>query len=60
MSKFRLEFYRDEADEFRWRLVALNGNIVATSGEGYKNRGDCQDIANKIFTPLKPEVSVLW
>ena len=33
--------YRDQAKEFRWRLVAGNGRIVADSGEGYKNKTDC-------------------
>lgn len=35
MSKY--EWYRDIVGEFRWRLKASNGRIVA-SGEGYKTR----------------------
>lgn len=59
--EFKLEFYEDDAGEYRWRLAAINGNIVATSGEGYANREDCRDIANKIFlTTFQPEVSILW
>lgn len=34
--KFHL--YRDAKREWRWRLVARNGRIVATSGEGYKRK----------------------
>jgi uncharacterized protein YegP (UPF0339 family) len=33
--------YEDDAAEWRWRLVAGNGRIIADSGEGYKNVGDC-------------------
>jgi uncharacterized protein YegP (UPF0339 family) len=33
--------YRDARKEYRWRLVAANGNIVADSGQGYKNKNDC-------------------
>lgn len=29
------EIYTDLAGEFRWRLVAANGKIVADCGEGY-------------------------
>jgi len=29
--------------EWRWRFKAANHRIVATSGEGYKNRQDCLD-----------------
>lgn len=32
------EVYRDGAGEWRWRLVAPNGNVVATSGEGYVSK----------------------
>ncbi len=37
----RFEIYRDKAEEYRWRLVAANGKVLADSGEGYKNEGDC-------------------
>ena len=33
--------YKDAAGEFRWRLYAQNGRVIADSGEGYKNRVDC-------------------
>lgn len=32
------ELYQDSADEWRWRLVATNGNIVADSAEGYASK----------------------
>lgn len=34
----RFELFRDRADEWRWRLVHRNGNIIATSGEGYTRK----------------------
>lgn len=34
----RFEVYRDGAEEWRWRLVHWNGNIIADSGEGYTTR----------------------
>jgi uncharacterized protein YegP (UPF0339 family) len=36
------EVYKDKADEFRWRLKAGNGAIIAVSGEGYKAKADCE------------------
>src|SRR5262249_50490237 len=36
------EIYKDRKEEFRWRLKAANGNIMATSGEGYKAKEDCK------------------
>lgn len=32
--------YKDAAGEWRWRLIAANGRIVATPGEGYANKSD--------------------
>lgn len=28
--------------DYRWRLVADNGRTIADSGEGYRNKLDCQ------------------
>lgn len=41
MSRYISEIYRDEKGEFRWRVRATNGRIVADSAEGYANRTDC-------------------
>ena len=39
----RFELYKDKAGEYRWRFVSGNGRIIATSSEGYKAKGDCQN-----------------
>ncbi len=39
----RFELYKDNAGEYRWRFVSGNGRIIATSSEGYKAKGDCQN-----------------
>ena len=38
----RYQMYQDTAGEWRWRLRAANHEIIATSGEGYRNKGDCR------------------
>jgi uncharacterized protein YegP (UPF0339 family) len=38
----RFELYRDAKGEWRWRLRARNGEVVAESGEGYTRREDCE------------------
>jgi uncharacterized protein YegP (UPF0339 family) len=38
MSKATFELYQDRADEWRWRLVHDNGNVIADSGEGYDRK----------------------
>jgi len=30
--------FRDSAGEWRWRLVATNGQVIADSGEGYGSK----------------------
>lgn len=42
-SGLRFELYRDPSGEFRWRLRAGNGRIVATSGEGYNTKANCRN-----------------
>ena len=37
----RFRVYEDGAGEWRWRLVAGNGRVIADSGEGYRHRQDC-------------------
>ncbi|HYD67601.1 YegP family protein [Azospirillum sp.] len=43
LTKSGLTFYykKDAKGEWRWRLKHSNGNIIADSGEGYKNKEDC-------------------
>ena len=41
MSKPEVEFYESLDGDWRWRVRAANGHILADSGEGYKNRLDC-------------------
>lgn len=34
----RIVIYKDKRKEWRWKLLARNGQIVAESGEGYKRK----------------------
>jgi len=49
VSDHRLEVYEDEAGEFRWRKLALRGNLpdllVSESGEGYADRSGADEAA---------------
>lgn len=40
-SRRTFQVYEDEGGEWRWRLVAGNGRIIAASGEGYRDKHDC-------------------
>jgi amphi-Trp domain-containing protein len=37
-SKATFELYEDNGEQWRWRLVHNNGNIIADSGEGYASK----------------------
>ena len=56
------------AGDWRWRLLAANGKIIATSGEGYINKADClhgislvksNQVANADVVDLTQESSTL-
>ena len=42
------EIYQDRGDEYRWRLKATNKQIIATSGQGYKDKRDCKNAIDRI------------
>jgi uncharacterized protein len=37
------ELYKDQAGEYRWRLQAVNNEIIADSAEGYSSKARAQD-----------------
>ena len=40
MTKFQI--YKDRKGEYRWRLRARNGEIIADSNEGYTRKASCK------------------
>lgn len=42
------EVYKDAKGEFRWRLKATNGQIIATGGQGYAAKADCKHAIESI------------
>ena len=51
------EYYKDRKDEWRWRLIASNGRIIADSGEGYSSEHECladiDRVKNSSDAPVK-------
>ena len=43
------EVYQDAAGEWRWRVKAPNGEIIADSGEGYTRREDAERAMERVF-----------
>ena len=52
VAKLKFEIYQDAAKEYRWRLKASNGKILATSGQGYKAKADCQKGVDRLKARL--------
>ena len=40
MTKFQI--YQDRKGEYRWRLRARNGEIIADGNEGYSSKASCK------------------
>lgn len=53
-----VEVYRDRRGDWRWRVVASNGRIVASQGEGYRKRSHCLKMASRLFPIFPIEVVV--
>jgi len=45
----RVELFTDPTGDHRWRAIARNGEIVATSGEGYRNAAHARAMAERIL-----------
>lgn len=54
----KFQIFKDVAGEWRWRLVAANGRIIASSGEGYKNRSHAIEMVGKIMDIEGEQVNV--
>jgi uncharacterized protein YegP (UPF0339 family) len=52
------EVYRDASGEWRWRLKARNGRIVADSAEGYKRRGKALNAVHRFVMDAKREIRI--
>jgi uncharacterized protein YegP (UPF0339 family) len=42
VNQYKFEVYQDKSEQFRWRLLASNGQTVAASSEGYAERRDSE------------------
>ncbi len=59
-SKAEFELYTDTGDQWRWRLVHDNGNIIADSGEGYSSKANAQKGLGSVkLNALGAEISEL-
>lgn len=45
-------FYEDAAGEWRWRLKAANGKIIADSAEGYASQSNAQRAWRRVIRAL--------
>jgi uncharacterized protein YegP (UPF0339 family) len=48
MTLPQFEIYKDKDGEYRWHLRATNNKIIADSGEGYKEKTDCEHGVNLV------------
>ena len=52
----KFEVYTDKKGEHRWRLRHSNGNILATSSEGYKAKASAlkciENVQNSASAPI--------
>jgi uncharacterized protein YegP (UPF0339 family) len=45
-------FYADRHHEWRWKVRASNGRVLADSGEGYKELRACKKMARSLFPQI--------
>jgi uncharacterized protein YegP (UPF0339 family) len=52
----KFHIYKDSKGEYRWRLKAANGKIIADSGEGYNTKTACQAVIDLVKSAATAEV----
>lgn len=53
----KFHIYQDARGEWRWRLKARNGRIVADSGEGYVRQGNAVRAAEMVREVIRRHVA---
>lgn len=56
MPNDRIELYRDANRQYRWRLVAGNGQIIDTPGEGFTRRWSARRSARRTHPGVRQVV----
>jgi len=44
----KFEIFKGKIGDFRWRLIHTNGQIIATSGEGYTTKVNAMNGLNSV------------
>ena len=55
----KFEMYKGDDKQWRWRLVAINGEVIADSAEGYHNKGDCLNAIDLVQAAKNSPVTIL-
>ena len=48
-----IPYRSNKNNEYRWRIVAANGNIIAESSEGYQRKGDRDSALLNVVAAIK-------
>lgn len=56
--RFWFELYQDTKGEWRWRLRAINGRIIADSAEGFNSRGGAIDSIQLVMMAVGSEKTI--
>jgi uncharacterized protein YegP (UPF0339 family) len=51
-GKMKFEIYQDKGKEYRWRLKAPNGQVLATAGQSFKAKADCKKSVERLMGDL--------
>lgn len=51
-KKMILEFYKDEVGQYRWRIKARNGRIMADCAESYTRPIDCTKACRNVLKKI--------
>lgn len=56
--RLKIEMYKDRRGQWRWRMLARNGKVIADSAESYSKRGNVVRAARSVRQSLANIVDI--
>ncbi len=51
---YRVELYKDEEGQYRWRVIAPGGRVLALSGQGYSSARAARHALHEVLAQERP------
>lgn len=58
-TKLKIQYFKNRNGEYQFRAVSRNGNIIFTSGDGYKKRHNAVKAWQSVVDKIKNDLIII-